>query len=180
MLPSRFALDYAALYAMRYFVTLPSGREVAATVTSADGGSLTVEVGGRTVEVEPFQSAGALAVRVGDRAIELNVEGRLPELRVSSRGFRVAVRVESERDRLATRAGGARSGDGLVKSPMPGRVLKVLVREGDEVAPGAPLVVVEAMKMENELVARRAGRVTKVFVSPGSTVEGGAKLVEIE
>jgi hypothetical protein len=62
---------------------------------------------------------------------------------------------------------------------MPGRVLKVLVKAGDEVVAGSPLVVVEAMKMENELSATKSGTVAEVFVAPGATVEGGAKLVEI-
>jgi biotin carboxyl carrier protein len=67
----------------------------------------------------------------------------------------------------------------MVTSPMPGRVLKVLVKEGDSVAAGAPLVVVEAMKMENELGADRDGTVKRVFVAPGATVESGARLVEV-
>jgi len=62
---------------------------------------------------------------------------------------------------------------------MPGRVLKVLVQEGDTVTTGTPLIVVEAMKMENELFAERDGTVVKVFVAPGTNVEGGAKLIEI-
>ncbi|MBL9028369.1 MAG: biotin/lipoyl-binding protein [Myxococcales bacterium] len=70
-------------------------------------------------------------------------------------------------------------GEGTVRSPMPGRVVRVLVKEGDEVEAGAPVVVVEAMKMENELVAERAGTVKRVVTSAGATVEGGAVLVEI-
>jgi biotin carboxyl carrier protein len=62
---------------------------------------------------------------------------------------------------------------------MPGRVVKVLVAEGDSVTPGTPLVVVEAMKMENELVAENAGAVKKVYVRSGDAVEGGAQLIAI-
>jgi biotin carboxyl carrier protein len=62
---------------------------------------------------------------------------------------------------------------------MPGRVLKVLVEQNEVVRAGAPLVVVEAMKMENELVAGRDGTVTNIYVTAGETVEGGAKLIEI-
>jgi methylmalonyl-CoA carboxyltransferase small subunit len=62
---------------------------------------------------------------------------------------------------------------------MPGKVVKVLVKEGDEVEPGRPLVVVEAMKMENELVAEAPGTVKKVHVQPGDAVEGGAALILI-
>ena len=62
---------------------------------------------------------------------------------------------------------------------MPGRIVKILVTEGDSVAAGAPLVVVEAMKMENELSAPRAGVVQKLHVQPGETVESGALLVTV-
>jgi biotin carboxyl carrier protein len=57
--------------------------------------------------------------------------------------------------------------------------VRVLVQEGAEVASGAPVVVVEAMKMENVLAATRDGGIEKVHVAPGAAVEGGALLVEI-
>jgi biotin carboxyl carrier protein len=95
-------------------------------------------------------------------------------------GRRFYARVESERSRdMVGLSRHKAQGAGLVKTPMPGRVIKVLVKEGDEVKVGQPLVVVEAMKMENELGAERDGVVKKVFVSPGATVEGGARLLEI-
>lgn len=68
---------------------------------------------------------------------------------------------------------------GLLTAPMPGRVVQVNVREGDDVPAGAPLVVIEAMKMQNALFAPRAGRVARVFVSEGAPIERGAKLVEL-
>ncbi|MBI4700655.1 MAG: hypothetical protein HY744_05745 [Deltaproteobacteria bacterium] len=63
---------------------------------------------------------------------------------------------------------------------MPGRVVKVLVGPGDEARAGVPAVVVEAMKMENELCPERSGRVAKICVEAGQNVEGGAVLVELE
>jgi biotin carboxyl carrier protein len=118
---------------------------------------------------------------MGEQSLELWVEGAPPDLGVVAGGHRFYARVESERTR-ATGGGRGKSdvAEGLVTSPMPGRVLKVLVAEGDEIHAGRPLVVVEAMKMENELAAARDGRVKKIFVTPGATVEGGAKLIEIE
>ena len=67
-----------------------------------------------------------------------------------------------------------------VTAPMPGKVLKVLVRPGDVVAARQGVVVVEAMKMENELQAPRAGTVAEVSVSEGASVEAGAILVVIQ
>ena len=63
---------------------------------------------------------------------------------------------------------------------MPGRVITVLVAEGDAIEPGQGLIVLEAMKMENEIQAEAAGVVRRVLASPGQTVEGGDPLFEIE
>ena len=66
-----------------------------------------------------------------------------------------------------------------VNAPMPGNILKVNVREGEAVKAGTVLVVLEAMKMENEIMAPKDGTVTQVLVSKGSTVDTGAPLVVI-
>ena len=66
-----------------------------------------------------------------------------------------------------------------VNAPMPGNILKVNVKTGDAVKSGTVLVVLEAMKMENEIMAPKDGTVTQVLVSKGSTVDTGAPLVVI-
>jgi len=63
---------------------------------------------------------------------------------------------------------------------MPGKIIRVLVREGDQVRARQPIVVVEAMKMENELRAERDGTVTEILVAEGRTVDSGALLVVIQ
>jgi biotin carboxyl carrier protein len=78
----------------------------------------------------------------------------------------------------AHRAGDA--GPAMVKSPMPGRVVKVLVRAGERIGAGHPVVVVEAMKMENELRAPRAGTVREIRCAEGAAVEAGQDLVVLE
>jgi biotin carboxyl carrier protein len=65
-------------------------------------------------------------------------------------------------------------------APMPGRIVRVLVKAGDEVREGQGLVVVEAMKMENEMKSPKGGKVVEVLVSEGQTVEGNAKLCVVE
>jgi biotin carboxyl carrier protein len=72
------------------------------------------------------------------------------------------------------------SGQQRVAAPMPGKIVRVLVKPGDEVATRQGLVVVEAMKMENELRASRPGRVREVSVIEGQSVDAGAILVTVD
>jgi biotin carboxyl carrier protein len=94
----------------------------------------------------------------------------------------VDVPVVVDGQRHGRRGAGGPSGAGVqrVTAPMPGRVVKLLVAVGDEVAHRQGLVVVEAMKMENELGAPKAGRVTEVAVIEGVSVEAGRLLIVIE
>ena len=70
-------------------------------------------------------------------------------------------------------------GEGVIKALMPGRIVRVLVAKGDSVAKGAGLLVLEAMKMENEIQSPIDGVVDELFVESGQTVEGGAELIHI-
>lgn len=175
---------------MKYFVTLPSGRELAVDIAEDASGKQLVSVDGTPVDADAKTygaekpgrtrvARGATSVRIDGRAVELWLEGEPPDVGVIADGRRFFAKVESERMRIRAAAKPGRGGEGHVKSPMPGRVLRVLVKEGDEVVEGTPVIVVEAMKMENELAASRAGKVTRVLVAAGATVEGGATLVEI-
>ena len=75
-------------------------------------------------------------------------------------------------------AAGLAAGD-VVKSPMPGNVLKINVTQGQKVKEGEVLLILEAMKMENEIVSTKAGTVAQIVVSKGAVVETGAPLVVI-
>jgi biotin carboxyl carrier protein len=97
-------------------------------------------------------------------------------------GERVELEVVDERTQQIQRLAGTRSpavGGGTVRAPMPGLVVRVAVAAGQRVEAGAGLVVVEAMKMENELRAPRAGVVQTVHVAVGEAVEKGAALVTL-
>jgi biotin carboxyl carrier protein len=72
------------------------------------------------------------------------------------------------------------SGPEVIKTSMPGKVVGVLVEEGQQVKPGTGVVIIEAMKMENEIRCRNGGVIKAVHVSAGQAVEGDAVLVEIE
>ncbi len=163
---------------MRYFVQV-GGREHEVDLTTLPNGSVQASVGGRPVELDVVALADReLSVRVGPKVLDLTIEGSPPQLGVVASGTRTYVNVESERNRVAGRAGGgatAKSRD--VKAPMPGRVIKVFVAEGDSVEAGQPVVIVEAMKMENEVKAKGAGVVAKVMVQVGATVEANATMI---
>ena len=114
------------------------------------------------------------------RSYEVAVERRSNGERiVYVNGLSVPVSIVDPRERLVQRRGNVSDGTGPrpIVSPMPGRIVKVLVREGDVVAAQQGLVVVEAMKMENELRAPRAGQVSAVKVVEGMSVEAKAVLV---
>lgn len=85
-----------------------------------------------------------------------------------------------ERVRASAAGTGAGAAAGAIRAPMPGKLLKVHVQVGDRVSAGQALLVIEAMKMENEVVAPFAGAVRSVAVAAPSTVEKGALLLELE
>ena len=98
-------------------------------------------------------------------------------------GVRRTVRILDDRAKLLEKMGmsvrpGAASGD--IMAPMPGKVLQVLVKEGDAVEEGQPLLVLEAMKMENVIKAAVNGKVSVVKAAQGQAVEKGALLVGVE
>ncbi len=176
---------------MRYEVILDGllGGEPAAPivveVTELPGGGLEAQVDGRHVEIDMLApkktEARGVNVRIDGQVIDLTTEGPLPDLFAVARGHRARVRVETERWRSAVLVQAPLAGRAsrVVQSPMPGRVVKILVAIGESVQPSQGVVVLEAMKMENEVCARHAGTVAAIHVSAGAAVEGGAKLVTL-
>jgi biotin carboxyl carrier protein len=115
------------------------------------------------------------------RSTELQIApGASPgELLVGLEGRTISVTVNGRRSAHAE-AGAHGPGQASISAPMPGRVVRVLVQPGDEVSARQGVIVVEAMKMENELRAPRAGRVKEVSVAAGMSVEAGRILAVIE
>ena len=95
-------------------------------------------------------------------------------------GSALTIEIRDPRRLSRQEAGSATAGSQSVRAPMPGKVLSVLVRIGDEVSSDQGLLVVEAMKMQNELRSPRAGRVTAVKVGAGDSVSSGDTLVVVE
>jgi biotin carboxyl carrier protein len=117
----------------------------------------------------------------GGRLTLVDVDGAAPDLTVTLENVSVPVKLIDARRKIAgVAAARAPSGPTAVKSPMPGKVVKVLVKPGDEVKAGQGVAIVEAMKMENELKAPRDGRIKDVPAREGQPVEGGQTLATIE
>ncbi len=113
------------------------------------------------------------------RSVPVEVDGRRFDVTVLVPEHRGRSRLRARRAAMAERAGRGHGGADAVASPMQGTVLKVNVGPGDEIAPGQVLVVVEAMKMENEIVAHAAGTVAEVAVSEGDQVGSGQLLLRL-
>ena len=96
---------------------------------------------------------------------------------LAQRQFEVRLRDPLEREASGSAVG--HDGPHEVRAPIPGRVVSVSVSPGEAVKPGQPLLVLEAMKMENQICAEAAGTVERVLVATGATVEGGQVLVVV-
>jgi acetyl-CoA/propionyl-CoA carboxylase biotin carboxyl carrier protein len=157
----------------------------------AGAGALRVTIDGQVREVDARQvRAGTWSLLIDRRAYLVDLEPRrgAVEFGVASTvgapggpGVGV-VKVEDARARrlaaAAKRDRVAASGE-TVTAPIAGRIVKVHVAVGDVVAPGTSVVVLEAMKMENELIAERGGTVTKIYRQAGESVDTAEKLVEL-
>jgi biotin carboxyl carrier protein len=165
-----------------------------------------IELGGRSRRVAIEPAAGTRfrvtvddvvhlvdAVRIGSSGLSLLLDGdpgasHYAEVVAGSSGESLVwldgqsagVMVDGRARRRSGDAAAHGEGAQAIVAPMPGRVVKVLVAPGDEVAARQPVVVVEAMKMENELRSPKAGRVRDVQVTEGTSVEAGRVLVVVE
>lgn len=145
------------------------------------GDRFTITIDGRThvvdaTEVEPGR--WSLLMDGSCASHDVRVRTRGPgEMSVKVNGASIAVGLRDPR--RSRHAHAAADGPARIVAPMPGKIVRLLVGPGDAVAVRQGLVVVEAMKMENELRAPRAGTVSEVAVQEGAVVEVGAVLVTI-
>ena len=130
------------------------------------------------VDAQPV-GGGRWSLLVGDRSYDVRVQKDRSTFTVEMAGRTWTFHLSDPVRALVRSRSRAGRGAGLVKAPMPGRVVRVLVEAGQEVKSGEGIVVVEAMKMENELSAPRDGVVAQIHVTEGQTVESGAALIEI-
>jgi biotin carboxyl carrier protein len=161
-------------------ISARAGSQILDVTVEKQNGSYIVEVDGVRHEVDSHKLEGDFySILTGGKSYEVSVEPTRDGYRVRHGAAEQLVTL-SDPGREGRAALDAAHGPERVVSLMPGKVVRVLVNEGDEVEAGQGVVVVEAMKMENEIAAGKAGRVASVLVRPQQTVEGGADLLVIE
>ena len=129
-------------------------------------------------------SPGVYSILLGPRSYQAQVSRTVPPARSGSYGVTVGTRhygveVQDQRLRRYSAAAAGPEGPQEILAPMPGKVIKVLVSEGQRIEVGQGLLVIEAMKMQNELRAPRSGSVEKIHVGEGAGVESGSKLLRL-
>ena len=162
-----------------YYVTV-NGKEMTVRL-GADG---TASLDGRDQSHDVTRVSGTeFSVMIGTRQVRVIAAACDDGFDVIAGDFRGTVGVESERERLLRRYARSTGESGAkleVHAPMPAMVVKLEVSVGEEVRAGQPLIVLEAMKMENEILASGAGRVKAIYASVGKPVEKGELLLLFE
>jgi biotin carboxyl carrier protein len=135
------------------------------------------DIGGRFSLLLAGRSYEVFARRI-TRPEEKN--GQRYEIYIDGQRFEVAAEDERTRALAVLLQGSAHSGEATIYAPMPGLVIGILQEAGAEVKAGQPIIVLEAMKMENDLTSPINGKIKKISVSKGQTVDLGAALVVID
>jgi biotin carboxyl carrier protein len=167
---------------VRYYARV--GDRTYECVVEDAGGELHVTVGDRRhrVDLTHVPKAHAYSLLLDGKSFEFTLHEGEEGIELSGGAGLFLVQVEDARTHAArakTASQGGARGPRLVRAVMPGIVREVLVQEGQTVAKGDALLILEAMKMQNEVRADQPGRVLKLHVAPAATVEKGAKLVEL-
>jgi biotin carboxyl carrier protein len=141
------------------------------------------KIDGQDIEVDAALTArDVLSILVAGKAYEIKRERSLQgELHMVIGSARYAVDVQDPRSLRTRRSiGGADAGPQRLKAPMPGKVVRINVQERDEVKAGQSILVIEAMKMQNELKSPKGGKVQKILTAEGSVVNPGDTLAIVE
>ena len=156
------------------------GRKMMVELDERDG-RVTARIDRRAYDLEVLRpDEGTYLIFDGERVFEASawsVEPELLRVRVGNRAF--SAKIIDRKHRRASAEHGDEGRKQLV-APMPGKVVRVLMKPGDEVKAGQGVIVVEAMKMQNEIKSPKAGRVVEVRVSEGATVNANQVLAVVE
>jgi biotin carboxyl carrier protein len=144
-------------------------------------GKIIATTEGRRMELDAARPSGhTVSLLAAGKSYRAHVAGQGNQIFVAIGANRYCLEAPEQGSASRYREGTSGHGDGTVKAPMPGMVIKINVAEGDEVAPGDSLAVVEAMKMEHEMRASARAIVAKVHVKAGQQVDALQPLVELK
>jgi biotin carboxyl carrier protein len=164
---------------MLYDITI-DGKNFRLELNRTEGG-WTCLLDGREVEVDAVLARpDVLSLRIGNMAYEVKSEHVANDLHLWVGSRRFAAEVRDPRSLRGRMRAGDDSGPKKIVAPMPGKVVRLLLREGDEVEAGAGIAVVEAMKMQNEIKSPKKGTIQKISVSEGAAVNAGDVLAIVE
>ena len=166
---------------MKYFITM--GDRIHEVDLVRRLGELLVTVNGEPMDLTYSEADrfGQVTLLHDGRSFGISIEGSDSEVSVTLAGYDYFMQIEDEREYAAHVAERAvSSGGGTIEAVMPGVVVETLVAIGDEVSEGQPLLILEAMKMQNEILAPGPGIVVRFHVQAGQAVAAGEKLVELK
>jgi biotin carboxyl carrier protein len=164
---------------MLYDVTI-DGKNYPLELSRADG-RWSCRLEGRDLEVDAvLVRPDVVSLRIGTMAYEVKSERVAGELHLWVGSARFTAEIRDPRSLRGRARAGDDHGPRKITAPMPGKVVRLLVREGDEVEPGRAIAVVEAMKMQNEIKSPKKGSVRKILVGEGAAVNAGDVLAIVE
>ncbi|MBR57092.1 MAG: hypothetical protein CMH54_03440 [Myxococcales bacterium] len=164
------------------FVAIVDGKELPIQVEVGAGSQVRYRIGPNegVADVHPAQDGTAYLMSRGNKQLALRVARTGDNFDIMARDYQLGCRLVPESRYLMDQLrGGGSGGEGIVRAHMPGRIIAVSVAPGDTVTADQGVVVLEAMKMENEIKAGLTGVVKSVHVETGDAVESGALLLEI-
>lgn len=164
---------------MTYQITI-DGKPYSLDLTRSEG-RWSCRLDGREVEVDAVLARpDVLSLRIGNKAYEVKCEHVSGDLHLWVGRERFAAEVRDPRSLRGRARTVDDHGPRKLTAPMPGKIVRVLVSQGDEVEAGAGVLVVEAMKMQNEIKSPKKGTIQKLLVSEGAAVNAGDVLAIVE
>jgi biotin carboxyl carrier protein len=164
---------------MLYDVTI-DGKKYRLELSRVEG-KWSCRLDGRPMEVDAILSrTDVLSLRIENRAYEVKSERLANDLYLSVGNIRFAVELRDPRSLRGRSRAADDHGPRKITAPMPGKVVRLLVREGDEVEAGGGIAVVEAMKMQNEIKSPKKGTIQKILAGEGTAVNAGDVLAIVE
>jgi biotin carboxyl carrier protein len=156
------------------------GRSFRLELERKDGG-WACRLDGRAIEIDAVLArADVLSLRIGNKAYEVKCERVGGEMHLWVGSARFAAEVRDPRSLRGKTRAADDHGPRKLTAPMPGKIVRVLVSEGEAVEAGAGVLVVEAMKMQNEIKSPKKGTIRKILVSTGTAVNAGDVLAIVE